>query len=590
MRISLASLTTALSATALLLGAARPAHACGGFFCDSPAAGQPPMPVDQTGETIVFAFDEGSVEAHIQIQYTGDPEKFAWLIPLQSVPEVTVGSERLFLNLLNGTVPTLMVTPSFDFCTSGDERSGGPGCGFASSSDEASSPRSAGAGGSGGAGNVPPLVERRESVGAFEVTILSGSSTTIEQWLVTNGYLPDDEAPEIVDDYASRGYVFAAVKLQAGAGLDELHPLVIKYAGNQPCIPLKLTRIAAKEDMAVRAFFLGRRRSVPVGYRHVTLNQARLDWSATTLGANYTTLVSNAVDAPGASGQAFVTEYAGPTAVVSSDGISSPAWNANAFTALSPFDVVRELERQGLMSCSSATACSATHAQVLPLLRNHLPPPAGTSEAAFWACTSCYSAQVDPTTFDGVAFAAEMNERIIQPGLHASDLLRTRSYLTRLFTTISPAEMTQDPEFVELPADKPQSDVVPQLSATDRTTCDNKRVMNLSDGREVAYSGTSWPGFDNDMPWAERVEEFSPEGDRVELANFGDAIDDALTASNAAQGYDPASADRENLSQTSGGGACACGVRAPPAHGVGLLILGALGVLRRTGSRRGREA
>ena len=92
------------------------AQACGGFFCDSPGGGQPPMPVDQTGETIVFAFDGENVEAHIQIQYTGDPERFAWLIPLQTTPEITVGSAQLFMNLLNSTVPSVSLTQTFTGC------------------------------------------------------------------------------------------------------------------------------------------------------------------------------------------------------------------------------------------------------------------------------------------------------------------------------------------------------------------------------------------------------------------------------------------------------------------------------------------
>ncbi len=42
------------------------AHACGGTFCDS---GPQAMPVDQTGENILFVMDGTTVEAHVQIQY-----------------------------------------------------------------------------------------------------------------------------------------------------------------------------------------------------------------------------------------------------------------------------------------------------------------------------------------------------------------------------------------------------------------------------------------------------------------------------------------------------------------------------------------
>src|SRR6185436_17253409 len=137
MRVSIAWLA-AVGAALLVVSPTKLARACGGFFCDSPPAGQPPMPVDQSGETILFFFDGEFVEAHIQIQYVGDPEKFAWLIPLQTTPEVSVGSAQLFLNLLNATVPTVTVTRAVDRCTPNGSTSSSTGCALGGSADEAS--------------------------------------------------------------------------------------------------------------------------------------------------------------------------------------------------------------------------------------------------------------------------------------------------------------------------------------------------------------------------------------------------------------------------------------------------------------------
>jgi hypothetical protein len=179
-----------------------------------------------------------------------------------------------------------------------------------------------------------------------------------------------------------------------------------------------------------------------------------------------------------------------------------------------------------------------------------------------------------------------MDQLIVQPGRHAEQLLTRSPYVTRLFTTISPAEMTSDPEFLELPADKGIGDVSPTLSATDRTTCDNRQVMNLSNGREVAYDGTSWPSFADAMPWAEKVEEFSGDGSRIELANFNREIDRELEAWNVEQGYDPVGFERQRLSDASGGGACACQMRRAPGHGLLFLLALGFGLLRRLGSAR----
>ena len=53
------------------------ANACGGFFCG------PTDPIDQAGENILFAVDKaaGEVTVHVQIQYEGPAEEFAWILP-----------------------------------------------------------------------------------------------------------------------------------------------------------------------------------------------------------------------------------------------------------------------------------------------------------------------------------------------------------------------------------------------------------------------------------------------------------------------------------------------------------------------------
>src|ERR1041384_3522268 len=91
----------ALSAT--YLAVQKPAHACGGTFCDG---GMPSMQVDQTGEAILFNVADGFVEAHIQIAYDGgDASQFAWIVPVLAVPEIEVGSARFLKNALDASVP-----------------------------------------------------------------------------------------------------------------------------------------------------------------------------------------------------------------------------------------------------------------------------------------------------------------------------------------------------------------------------------------------------------------------------------------------------------------------------------------------------
>ena len=160
----------------------------------------------------------------------------------------------------------------------------------------------------------------------------------------------DDEAPDILQAYIDEGSVFVAFKLRHAAGIEDLHPVVLRYPGNEPCIPLRLTRIAAKDDMPVRALVLADARVWPSNWRHVSLNHVRLDWM--NLGANYDELVTRAIDEPGADGHAFVTEYAGTSSVVDTSSLQTRMLDAEAFVTSAVVDVVEHLFAQGSRSAT----------------------------------------------------------------------------------------------------------------------------------------------------------------------------------------------------------------------------------------------
>jgi hypothetical protein len=542
---SLPSTALALAAGALYFaGVPRAAHACGGTFCD---IGPRAMPVDQTGENILFVIDSGKVEAHIQIQYRGDAARFSWILPVPALPEIEVGSDPLFAKLLAGTVPTFGFATQRDVCgtTAGSTGTGGP--------PPINPAQDAGSGGG--------VVVAQKQVGAFEATTLSGGATEVVDWLGTNGYQMSDEAPALFQDYVARGYLFVAVKLTGGTGIDEIHPLVVRYAGSKPCVPIKLTKVAAVDDMGIRTFFLGTSRVGPTNFKSIELNPVRLDWMA--LGANYKELVSRAVDSPIANGKAFVTEYAGPTSILGSRVLTAVTWDARVFASLSLVDAVERMKQQGFLTCglgprpdagpfpprpADTPYCASTHPLVLPLLRDFVPPPATLTvndggavitdaaiiEGSIYGCPACYAGQIDASRWDAPKFATALADRIVDPSRHADSLLATWPYLTRMFTTISPAEMTEDPEFEAMP-DLPTR-TLPNLGVR-RITCSGASGMTLPDTRTVALTpNASWPGFTNDMPWAEKIEEPSA---GIVLVDNTARIDDLLKIWNDSRGWPP---------------------------------------------------
>jgi hypothetical protein len=553
--------------------AADDARACGGTFCDS---GPQAMPVDQKGENILFVMDGDSVEAHVQIQYQGSADRFAWVVPMPVVPEISVGSQLLFQNLLAATVPTYGYTTQTDSC-------GGSGAGAASF----------GAGGSGGgisidAGTNGPTVVFRDTVGAFEVVVLQGGTAQeVSDWLTTNAYQAIDSAPAILDEYLKKNYVFVALKLTAGADTDEIHPLVFKYKGTEACVPLKLTAVAATENMGVRTFFLGDSRVVPTNYKHVVLNPVRINWQA--FASNYDTAVTRGADSTVADGHAFVTEYAGNSQIVTSAGLWSPAWDYQAYQTSTPETVVDTLATQGLIYCGSGP-CQPSHPLVLSLLHEYVPVPASVSEDAFYACVSCYAAQVDLTAWDAAKFASDFKARIQDPAAHAKALLETWPYLTRMFTTISPAEMSEDPTFHAQPG---LPAVARQQTGTLRVTCGGQRAMTLPDGRQVALDAASWPAWDAAMPWAEKIEEYPVDGKMITLVDNSATVDAQLAEWNASHGWPPGSsgsggstASSQEAASSLAGGGCTANGRGEGGAGLLLLLSAGLIAARRRKARR----
>ncbi|MBK8234435.1 MAG: DUF2330 domain-containing protein [Deltaproteobacteria bacterium] len=514
---------------AVMVSAPRPASACGGTFCDgAPNA----MPIDQTGENILFVLGDGYTEAHIQIQYdpTAEAAAFAWVVPMTAIPEFAVGSQRLFDNVLASTVPSYGFNVQTDDC--------GP---VADASGEAGGD-GAGDGGTGGDstgdGETGPTVVVQQTVGAFEVAVLQGGSADeVMQWLGSNGFAQDPAAEPILAEYLAENYVFAAFKLQNGAETSEIHPVVLRFASDEACVPLRLTRIAAVDDMHVRTFFLAEHRVVPQNYRHVVVNPLRLDWPA--LAANYADVITLAVDAFGAEGKAFVTEYAGPSARVSPAGIHEPSWDPDAFVGLAAVDAVATLAAQGFGECDGS-ACGWTHPLVAGLLASYLPVPDGRTAEAFYGCLSCYEAEIDADAWgDGSGFAAALRTRIVEPGQHALGRLAQFPTLTRMFTTISPAEMTADPFFWQNP-DLPEVDQTAAF-ATRRLLCNDDALWTLPDGREVYVPNDGpWPAFSDTMPWEQEVAEVGSQGAPVVLVDNKATIDTMLATYNCGMGW-PAS-------------------------------------------------
>ncbi len=404
---------------------AKPAGACGGFFCAT-------TPIDQSGEQILFSIDDRKVTAYIQISYTGAAKDFAWVVPVMSKPQLRAGTADVFWALQGATNVSVQATiEEGDICEPSFGRNGGVA--------------SFGGGGSAGNDNDPSVkVVEQKIVGPYATTILeSTDAAALVKWLGDNGYTQPPEALPLIEHYVKQKMLFVALKLTQNAGAGDVVPLVLEMDGSEACVPLVLTRVAAVKDMPIYIYVLADGRAMPRNWFHVEINQRKLAWLQG--GSNYRPLVTAAINS--AAGHGFVTEFAG-----SSDALAGRLYNAQNYdlralhTATTAFETVAALTEIPWSPAAQNT--------LLTLLRKHFPlPPSAmmngdTDRDRYFSPHGLETrAALEKIVFNHAAVVADVQSQLIEPLKRDQTLLIGKSYLTRLFSTVSPDEMTRDPLF-----------------------------------------------------------------------------------------------------------------------------------------------
>jgi hypothetical protein len=493
------------------------ALACGGLFCSAPT-----LPVDQTGERIVFAIDEnaGKIEMHTQIAYEGPADKFAWLVPVPEVPELFLSTEALFTFLDRNTAPIFNLSQICECCDF-------PSAGGANDTDAAFDT---------GAGGEPPVtVIATATVGPYEtVTLQATSSQVLLDWLNNNQYfIPGDVGP-FLDPYVAAGSYILALRLQKDRSIGELAPIGLTYAGTTPTIPLTMTAVAATPDMSLIPWVLGSGRAVPENYLHVVINEFAIDWW--TAGSNYSDVVGRAADLAG--GQAFATDFAGTTNFLRGGIVWQGRFRVNDLRASTNLrELWSAILQQGFVVDDRLTA----------LMRRFFPDSdavltdigGGGRDSGSWGrdydCDEEGELGCEAVSTDAAVDA--LVAEVITPLQRANDLFDRFPHITRLTSSASPAEMTVDPRFV---INRGMPEVPQTRSATVQVgDCDEDGYnrLTLADGRWVdlpdeavlsslgltpsQYLANSF----GDIP-AERIEITGRSGDPVLVVDEGPRIDD----------------------------------------------------------------
>jgi MYXO-CTERM domain-containing protein len=408
------------------------------------------------------------------------------------------------------------------------------------------------------------VVVSQQEVGPYDAAILlAEEATALRTWLVDNGYDLTPQGGQALEPYVGKGNYFVALKLQQNKQVGDLRPIVLRFPGVRPCVPIKLTAIAARPDMPIIAYVLSSKRAIPMNYRHVLINPTRINWLSG--GSNYSQVATAAVDEAG--GQAFLTEFAGAAAPVAS-GFESlvPDYDTARLALIPhPVDFSSELLRQGF----------ARDPATQGLLREYIPVPAsvlqrGITEMQFynslWQYRSDIDADPNRAPFNAAGFAKELQDTIVKPTKDSLALLKAHPYLTRLYTTMSADEMTVDPDF-DFNSDAPDVSNIFTAKAT-MESCDqdwNKRRIRieLPDGRYFYQSFSQAPLSEG--PNSLRIEQWTDVGPASVIQDNSALVDKAI--------------------QDAGGGiinsGCACSSSGAGSAALLSLVLAAWGARRR---------
>jgi len=180
----------------------------------------------EPNQLAMIVFDEMVEKIIFQIDYEGDAEDFAWVVPVPGYPKLFSVEDEIFYELHKLTEPT----PPSSF-----------GCGW-------------------GAGVPTPGLEdegvhvwEENQVGIYHTTTLSASDpNSLVEWLNDNGYAFPAEGQEILDYYVQQNWFFVAMKIQHEETMNSsenytgaIQPIGIMFFSDEMIYPLKISTLSA---------------------------------------------------------------------------------------------------------------------------------------------------------------------------------------------------------------------------------------------------------------------------------------------------------------------------------------------------------
>jgi hypothetical protein len=272
-------LASSVAAFGLALTAERDAAACGGCF-------HPPTQTasDITDERMLLSVSPTQTTLYDQLQYTGSPTSFAWVLPTHGT--VTIGlSANVLFDSVDLLTTTQIVSPQVSCpgppadCLANGGSGGAAGGGLAAGAD-ASAPAA-----------PPVVVTAQENVGPYAtVQLHSTDPGALNTWLTQNGFSVPASVTPVIDEYVTEGFDFLAMKLLPNQGVQAMRPVRVTMPGASLSLPLRMAAVGTGASVGVTIWVVSEGRYEPQNFPFFHIEDSALIWDFKTSSSNYTTL------------------------------------------------------------------------------------------------------------------------------------------------------------------------------------------------------------------------------------------------------------------------------------------------------------
>ncbi len=321
-----------LGALAIAVGAAlfspSDARACGGCFQKQDES------TIVVGHRMAFAVSGTRTVLWDQIQYTGNPTDFAWILPIKPGAYIELSTDAWFEALEAATVtiaykPQVTCNYPEDYY---DYGSSGNGCGVSGCGSLAAYEEFAGSGGGGGGGEPPPppvTVVHRGTVGPyFTETLHANVPNVLPDWLTTNGYAIDPTVEPLINDYVAEGFDFIALRLKPNEGVQAMKPVRVVSDGMSPVLPLRMVAAGTGPSTALTLYVVGEGRWQAQGFANALVSPADVTWNDLDFSTDYAQL--RAAKLAENQGETWLTSFALKGALLSQ--MSDPFFGTRQLT------------------------------------------------------------------------------------------------------------------------------------------------------------------------------------------------------------------------------------------------------------------